>query len=174
MRKYRLMIVALSVVLAIGAFAFLQDRPSRVGSPAPNFELTTLDGKKVNMRELRGKPVLLDFWATWCGPCRQALPHTEELSKKYKDDAHVLAVNLREDPETVRAFMNQNGYTFTVPMDTEGKVGQAFGVRGIPHFVIVDARGRIAFEQIGYGPGVADKLEDELQKAIREAKRANR
>ncbi len=172
MKKQRLTIVALSVVLAVGAYAFLQQQASRVGSPAPNFELTTLDGKTIKLSELRGKPILLDFWATWCGPCRRALPHTQELAQKYAKEAHILAVNLREDAETVRDFMQKGNYSFTVPMDTDGSVARAFGVRGIPHFVVVDARGRIAFEQVGYGPGVEKTLERELKKAIESASSA--
>ncbi|MFQ3610519.1 MAG: TlpA disulfide reductase family protein [Fimbriimonadales bacterium] len=164
--KRRWTILALSAVMAIGAYGFFQQQPNRVGSPAPNFQLTTLDGKTITMRDLRGKPVLLDFWATWCGPCRRALPHTQKLAQKYAKEAHVLAVNLREDAETVRAFLQQNNFNFTVLMDTNGEVARSYGVRGIPHFVIVDARGRISFEQVGFGPGIEKTLERELKKAI--------
>jgi thiol-disulfide isomerase/thioredoxin len=137
---------------------------------APDFKLTTLDGKTVELSKLRGKPVFIDFWATWCGPCRRALPHTQKLAEKYGKDAHILAINLKEDPDTVRQFMQSNNYTFTVPMDTNGSVAAEYRVRGIPHFVLIDARGKIQFVQIGYGPGIEQRFETELRKAIQASK----
>lgn len=155
----------LAVGFVVGALA-LQERGLPKGAQAPDFELTTLDGKTVVLSKLRGKPVLLDFWATWCGPCRRALPHTQELAKKYKDQAHVLTVNLREAPETVRAFMEKNNYTFPVLMDSDGSVARNYGVTGIPHFVIIDAQGKIYHTQVGYGPGVEKELERKLKEAL--------
>jgi len=165
--------IALSVLSLLGAFALLQEQ-LKPGAPAPDFELESLDGKTVKLSELKGKPVFLDFWATWCGPCRRALPHTQAFSEKYKDKAHILAVNVREDKEKVRAFMEQNQYTFRVLMDSEGKTARAYGVRGIPQFVVIDAQGNIAFIKVGYGPGVEDELENALEKAILQAEQQQR
>ncbi|GBC92798.1 Thiol-disulfide oxidoreductase ResA [bacterium HR15] len=158
----------LSVLSLLGAFALLQEQ-LKPGAPAPDFELDSLDNQQVKLSELKGKPVFLDFWATWCGPCRRALPHTQAFSEKYKGKAHILAINVREDKETVREFMEKNRYTFRVLMDSEGMTARAYGVRGIPHFVVIDAKGKIAFIQIGYGPGVEEKLENALKKAIAQA-----
>ncbi len=169
MRKRWLTILALAALTAVGAHALLQQQGLPVGAEAPNFRLETLDGKVVELSKLRGKPVFIDFWATWCGPCRRALPHTQKLAEKYGKDAHILAVNLKEDPELVRDFLQKNNYTFTVPMDTNGEVATAYRVRGIPHFVLIDAQGKVQFVQVGYGPGVEQKFESELQKAIRAA-----
>lgn len=169
MRKRIRVIAAFAALTLGGAYALFQQQGLPIGSDAPDFKLTTLDGKTVEMSKLRGKPVFIDFWATWCGPCRRALPHTQKLAEKYGKEAHILAVNLREDPETVRAFMQQNNYNFTVPMDTTGAVGQAYRVSGIPHFVLIDARGKVQFVQIGYGPGLEQKFEAELKKAIQAA-----
>ncbi|CUU34777.1 MAG: TlpA family protein disulfide reductase [Armatimonadetes bacterium] len=155
----------LAIGCVVGALA-LQERGLPKGTQAPDFELQTLDGKTVTLSKLRGKPVLLDFWATWCGPCRRALPHTQELAKRYKDQAYVLTVNLREDPETVRAFMENNNYTFPVLLDRDGSVAHKYGVRGIPHFVIIDAQGKIFHNQVGYGPGVEKELERKLKEAF--------
>ncbi|MFN7019179.1 MAG: TlpA family protein disulfide reductase [Fimbriimonadales bacterium] len=162
-------ILALAALTAIGAHALLQQQGLPVGADAPNFRLETLDGKVVELSQLRGKPVFIDFWATWCGPCRRALPHTQKLAEKYGKDAHILAINLKEDPETVREFLQKHNYTFTVPMDINGEVATAYRVRGIPHFVLLDAQGKVQFVQIGYGPGIERKLEVELQKAIRQS-----
>lgn len=169
MRKRWLMLITLAALTAVGAHALLQQQGLPIGSTAPDFKLTTLDGGMVELSKLRGKPVFIDFWATWCGPCRRALPHTQKLAEKYGKDAYILAINLKEDKETVRKFLVQNNYTFTVPMDTNGAVGTAYRVRGIPHFVLIDAEGKVQFVQIGYGPGIEQKFEAELQKAIRAA-----
>lgn len=169
MRKRWMMFITLAALTAVGAQALLQQQGLPIGATAPDFKLNTLDGKTVELSKLRGKPVFIDFWATWCDPCRRALPHTQKLAEKYGKKAHILAINLKEDKKTVRKFLEQHKYTFTVPMDTEGTVGAAYGVRGIPHFVLIDARGKVQFVQIGYGPGIERKFEAELQKAIRVA-----
>ncbi|MCS7301331.1 MAG: TlpA family protein disulfide reductase [Fimbriimonadales bacterium] len=167
MRKRIWLTLTLAALTAIGAYALWQQEGLPVGSDAPNFKLTTLDGQTVELEKLRGKPVFIDFWATWCGPCRRALPHTQKLAEKYGKDAHILAINLREDEETVRAFLQRHNYNFIVPMDKDGAVASAYRVRGIPHFVLIDARGKVQFVQVGYGPGMEQKFEQELQKAIR-------
>ncbi|MCX7992687.1 MAG: TlpA family protein disulfide reductase [Fimbriimonadales bacterium] len=171
MRKRWLMIIAIAALTAVGAHALLQQQGLPVGTEAPDFRLETLEGKVIALSKLRGKPVFIDFWATWCGPCRRALPHTQKLAEKYGKDAHILAVNLKEDAEIVRNFLQQNNYTFTVPMDTDGVVATAYRVRGIPHFVLIDAQGKIQFVQVGYGPGFEKRFEAELEKAIRAVSR---
>lgn len=170
MTKRWWMIAAIAALTVLGAHALFQQQGLLVGSKAPDFKLTTLDGKTVELSKLRGKPVFIDFWATWCGPCRRALPHTQKLAEKYGKDAHILAVNLREDADTVRGFLQNNQYTFTVPMDTDGAVATQYGVRGIPHFVLIDAEGKIQLVQVGYGPGIEKRFEIELQKAIKASK----
>jgi thiol-disulfide isomerase/thioredoxin len=170
MTKRWWMLAAAVALTVLGAHALLQEQGLHVGSDAPDFKLTTLNGKTVELSKLRGKPVFIDFWATWCGPCRRALPHTQKLAEKYGKDAHILAINLKEDPDTVRQFIQSNNYTFTVPMDTDGSVAAQYRVRGIPHFVLIDARGKIQFVQIGYGPGIEQRFETELRKAIQASK----
>jgi thiol-disulfide isomerase/thioredoxin len=173
MSKKWFVVGALSVLSLVGAFALWQDQ-LKPGTPAPNFELESMDGKTVRLSDLKGKPVFLDFWATWCGPCRRALPHTQDFSKKYADKAHILAINLREDKEKVQAFMEQNKYTFRVLMDRSGETADAYRVRGIPTFVVIDAEGKVALVKVGYGPGVEEELENALKKAIAQAESRQR
>ncbi len=172
--RYKGFIAAVAGVLCmVGAIARL-DEGLKPGEPAPNFTLESLDGKSIKLSELKGKPVFLDFWATWCGPCRRALPHTQAFSEKYKDKAHIFAVNVREQKETVQAFMERNKYTFPVLMDTDGAVASAYGVRGIPHFVLIDAKGNVQLIKVGYGAGVEKELESVLQRAIALAEKESR
>ena len=138
------------------------------GKPAPDFSLDTLDGKKIKLSELKKNVVVLDFWATWCPPCRKSLPHVEEVSKK-KDLAdkglRVLAVNAQEDKAKVEKFMKDNNFTFTVPMDKDGKVMQDYGIRGIPTTIVVSRGGKVHKVFVGFG----DDSPKELDKAIDEA-----
>jgi thiol-disulfide isomerase/thioredoxin len=165
MGKKWFVLVMLSALSVLGASALLQEKLSP-GMAAPDFELENLEGKSVKLSGLKGKPVFLDFWATWCGPCRRALPHTQEFAKKYKDKAHIYAINVRESKEKVQQFMEQNNYTFPVLLDTEGEVARTYQVSGIPQFVIIDAEGKIQLIKVGYGQGVERELERVLQRAI--------
>jgi peroxiredoxin len=125
-----------------------QSRPALTGdsrSIAPDFELTTLDGQRVALRDLRGKVVLLNFWATWCPPCKAEMPDLQALYEEHGDarDFVVVAVNFQEDLAPVEAFMRERGLTFPVWLDAQGAAGAKLGVRGLPVSFIVDREGRI-------------------------------
>lgn len=115
-------------------------------------ELKSLDGSTISLNDLRGQPVLLNFWATWCPPCRSEMPHIQEL---YEDpewqarDLVILAVDIQESEATAREFMTSNGYSFTVLLDTKGEVARSYNVRGIPTTVIIDKDGIIRNERVG-------------------------
>ncbi len=172
MKTRWLAVSLLSVAVVLSATAILQQQGLPVGTEAPDFTLETLDGKTVKLSELRGKPVFLDFWATWCPPCRRALPHTQQFTEKYGKDAHIFAVNLQEKAEKIREFMQKHNYSFTVLMDTTGEVGARYRVRGIPHFVVIDAEGKVQFVQVGFGDDTKKKLEKALTDAIEKSKQS--
>ena len=112
------------------------------GEGAPNFTLTSLDGSVVTLSDLRGQVVVLDFWATWCGPCEESLPHLQALHQQYADQGViVLAINVEENRDQVSRFIQDNSYTFTVLLDSDGAVSNAYGVWGIPYTVVVDQSG---------------------------------
>jgi thiol-disulfide isomerase/thioredoxin len=127
-----------------------------VERPAPGFELNDLDGKKVGLAELKGKVLVLDFWATWCGPCRDSFPAMAKLVEEFKGDDSVrfLFVNTwQQEPDkgqVVRRFLEQNGYSFHVLMDEKDEVVEKFKVTGIPTKFVVDGNGNIRFVSIGY------------------------
>ncbi|AIE85947.1 redoxin domain-containing protein [Fimbriimonas ginsengisoli Gsoil 348] len=137
--------------------------PVPIGKPAPNFELTGLDGKKVSLSSLRGKVVMIDFWATWCGPCREALPDTEKIAKaSVGKNVQVMAVS-DETRETVAAFMKQNNYTMPNFLDQDGSVHRSYKASAIPCMAIIDANGNLAAYHVGGRP--EEEIRSELAKA---------
>ena len=138
----------------------------RVNKPAIDFELKSLDGKMVRLSELRGKVVVVDFWATWCGPCKASFPFLQKIVEKYKDNPNVMILALDtwenvkgEERETlVKKFIEDNKYTFTVLFDDA--FVDKYGVSGIPTKFIIDREGNIQFKSIGFGGG--DTMIDEM------------
>ncbi|MBR6676296.1 MAG: TlpA family protein disulfide reductase [Clostridia bacterium] len=114
---------------------------------APDITVYTLDGEAVKLSDLRSKPVVLNFWATWCPPCKAELPHFEKLSVEYRGEVEFMMVNLtdgtRDTEELVRSFIESEGYTFPVYCDTEMQAYYLYGVNSIPVTFFIDARGRI-------------------------------
>ena len=119
--------------------------PLNVGDTAHNFSLPDLDGQQVTLAEFQGKPVVINFWATWCPPCRLEMPEFQRAFEAYQeDDLVILAVNAAEQPEVVRSFFyDQMGYTFTPLLDEEGQVGEAYGAIGLPSTFFVNAAGEV-------------------------------
>jgi len=107
-----------------------------------NFTLEDLDGNKVTLSEFLGKKVFLNFWATWCPPCKAEMPDMEKLYQETKDsDLVMLAVNVGEDKKTVQDFITENNYNFTILLDTDGKISQLYQVSGIPTSYFIDTKG---------------------------------
>lgn len=119
---------------------------------ARNFTLPDLDGKPHKLSDYRGKVVLVNFWATWCPPCRREMPSMERLSQRLKDQPFViLAINQQEDPEQVFVFTGQldPSPTFPILFDRDSKVANAWGVLGLPASFIVDKQGRVVYRAMG-------------------------
>jgi thiol-disulfide isomerase/thioredoxin len=120
---------------------------------APDFELPTLDGQVVSLRDFRGRPVLLNFWASWCGPCRFEMPFLENVYQMRSGEGLVvLAVNLQESPERVREFVESMGISFTVLLASSPEVPLAYNIRSIPTTFFIDKNGIIRDIKIGAFP----------------------
>ena len=142
-----------------GAGALAADLPplshslaSKAPKPAPALKLKDLDGAVHDLAQLRGQVVLVNFWATWCPPCRREMPSMERLSQALKGEAFsVLAVDVGEDADTIDAFTDQfdTPPTFTILLDARSHVMQAWKVAGLPTTFLVDKRGRIVASAIG-------------------------
>jgi len=123
-----------------------------VGKPAPNFTLPSLDGKDISLASLKGKTVILDFWATWCGPCRKGLPVLMEIVESRKaDDVVLWAVDLSETKSTVEDFLKKKNWNLSVLLDGKGKIAKQYKVGGIPHTVIIDPEGIVRSVEVGFG-----------------------
>ena len=123
------------------------------GEQAPDFELTTLAGEPIRLSELQGKKVILNFWATWCPPCKAEMPHMQNFYEDYAEteNVEIVAVNLTSgDREaSVEEFVKDYGLTFPIPMDVEGEVGQKFQAVTIPTSYIIDTDGLIQNKIVG-------------------------
>jgi thiol-disulfide isomerase/thioredoxin len=134
----------------------------RKGFLAPDFTLTTLDGSPVRLSDLRGKPVLINFWASWCGPCRAEMPHIQAAFEAHADEGLiVLGVDQLESPPPVATFANDYGLTFPIPLDEDGKVSATYQARALPTSFFVDRDGVIRDTFIG--PMTSGLIESKLE-----------
>ncbi len=140
-----------------------------IGTPAPNLILKTMENGAVSLTDLKGKVVVLDFWATWCKPCVMALPLVTKVTDELENQGVVFyAVNQMESEAQVKSFLKDIGMDFAVALDKEGAAGQAFGVTGIPHSVVIDKNGVIRKVHVGFGPGMDKLLKQEIQELLAE------
>lgn len=119
-------------------------------SPATGFSLATPDGKTIALAQLQGNVVFLNFWATWCPPCREEMPAMERLHKEFKDQGlAILAVDVDESPEQVARFMAEFRLSFPALLDEDAEVSSRYGVRGLPTTFLIDRSGRIVGTTLG-------------------------
>lgn len=180
-RRWEILMV---VSLAAGILWTMFSRvPSAVGAPlssapspregflAPDFTLDTLDGNQVTLSELRGRIVVINFWATWCLPCREETPALEKAYKQYKDsDAMILGVNLtnQDSVRDVEAFVQEFGLTYPILLDRDGSVGYLYQVNGLPTTFFVNRDGIIRTVLVG-GPMSETFIRSKIEALIKEA-----
>jgi thiol-disulfide isomerase/thioredoxin len=142
MKTLRFLAAGLACVL-LAATAEASSTKKNVGTV-----LTQIDVKFIKNKpeQAIGKPMIVEFWATWCGPCRESIPHLNEIYAKYKDKGLVVIGITEEDDDVVEAFMKKIPMDYAVAQDKKGKFGQPFGIKGIPHTMLVDKTGKIVWE----------------------------
>jgi thiol-disulfide isomerase/thioredoxin len=135
-----------------------------VGQPAPQFQLDLLDGPRFKLADRKGRVVVLDFWATWCGPCLQSMPQVEEVARGFADQGvELVAVNMEEQPEAVKSMLERHKLKLTVALDRDGAVAGKYSVTAIPQTVVIDRDGKVARLFVGGGKGTVDGLKKALQ-----------
>ncbi len=135
------------------------------GQEAPQIELKTLDGQAFTLSEVKAKVVVLDFWATWCPPCREGLPKLQSVydwAAAEKKDVAIYTVNLQELPQQVRDFWTKGKFTMPVIMDADGETAEAYGVQSIPQTFVISG-GKVAHVHVGYDPAMADTLKAQIE-----------
>src|SRR5438067_790816 len=133
---------AVSLLIVLSGLLGMAARPPLVGSPAPEIVLKDLQGRDVKLSDLRGKIVLVNFWATWCKPCKEEMPAMQASYDKLRDKGFVvLAVNELEDTARVAEHIRTHGHTFEVVMDQNNQVANMYGVVGLPASFLIDPQG---------------------------------
>ncbi|WP_417389609.1 TlpA family protein disulfide reductase [Gimesia sp.] len=140
----------------------------KVGDPAPEFTLTMTDVKEFSMSEARGDVVLINFFATWCGPCRMELPHIQQIweSRKGNPRFRLLVIGREETMETVKLFCEENGFTFPAAPDPDRVVYSMFAHDLIPRTLVISPEGKIIFSQVGFYEPDVPKLEALLDEQL--------
>lgn len=152
--------------LPLASFASHEVRPWPPGRPAPSVTMTDLEGKSWTLADLKGRAVLLNFWATWCEPCRAEMPSLELLAQRHEGQGlAVLAVNFKETRSTVERFLRASPLELPVVLDSEGAAASAWGVRVLPSTVLIDRRARprgVVLGELNWAGSVARALVEPL------------
>jgi len=123
---------------------------NRIGFTAPDFTLNTIDNKQISLSDYHGRPVILNFWATWCGPCRYEVPAFKAFYDKYpEEEVVIIAVNTQDNPDSALSYAKADGLKFVIPVDPRGNVANLYNVRGMPTTFFINETGIITSIKIG-------------------------
>ena len=162
-------LAALVVTALVLTSLFTEAHASGSAAAAPDFTLPSREGDNRRLVEERGNIVLVNFWASWCGPCREELPEMEALQQKYKDLGFtVLAVNVDDKPEKANVLLDDIAVSFPVLFDTQGDVSKLYDVNAMPTTVIVDRNGLARLTHEGYKAGDEKKYDKAIRILMRE------
>ena len=140
-----------------------------VGTAAPDFTLKALEGPNMRLQEQRGKVVLVNFWATWCGPCRKEMPHLNRIAEKYRASGLVLlGVNVDDDARNAAETAAKLGVKFPVLLDTDKKVSRLYDLNSMPSTLVIDRNGRVRFLHRGYQDGYEDLYDKQIRDLLKE------
>ena len=162
-------VCVLTLGLALAPAAALPAPAASSGSPAAAFQLPAAVGDPVSLADLKGQVVLINFWASWCGPCRQEMPVLDQLYRKYKPAGFtLLGVNVEPKSADALGFLKATPVSFPILFDTQSKVSTLYEVAGMPSTVIVDRKGTVRYVHQGYKPGDESQYQDQIRSLLRE------
>ena len=165
-RRQCLGALALAPLAGIAPGAHAAPQPSQA---APDFTLRSLEGQNLRLQEQRGKVVLLNFWATWCGPCREEMPQLNRLFDKYRNSGfNLLGVNVDEDPKNAASVASKLGVKFPVLLDNDKQVSKLYELSSMPSTVLIDRDGRVRFLHKGYREGYAETYDQQIRALLKE------
>ena len=137
-------------------------------TPAPDFTLRAMDGPNMRLQEQRGRVVMINFWATWCGPCRQEMPHLNRLYEKYAPSGFVLmSINVDDDTRNAAEVAAKLGVKFPVLWDTDKKVSRLYDLATMPSTVLIDRDGKVRYVHRGYLNGYEDTYEKQVREMLK-------
>ena len=159
--RNRFAALMIALTLALTAWAAAAD------VQAPAFTLQSVDGKAVSLAQYKGDVVMINFWASWCGPCRQEMPLLDSIYKQYKDMGFVLlGVNVEPDSHSANAWLKKTPVSYPVLYDPNSQVSQLYQVQAMPTTVIIDRRGIVRFVHNGYLPGDENQYMNSIRSLI--------
>jgi peroxiredoxin len=157
------------LLLLLAAAAVTASAAVQPSATAPDFTLRSIGGANLRLAEQRGQVVLVNFWATWCGPCRQEMPHLNRLYDKYRSAGFVLlGVNIDDDPRAAADLATKLGVHFPVLLDTDKKVSRAYDMSAMPATLLIDRDGRVRHIHRGYRDGVERTYEEQVRGLLKE------
>jgi len=156
------------LLLSIGLFLTPMTAGHAKTYKAPNFTLKTLNNKTIKLSSYKGKVVYLDFWASWCKPCRKSFPVMRKLQRKYKKQGlRVITINLDKDKKELKRFLREFRINFPVALDPRGKVARRYGVKAMPSSYLIDRKGRIRHVHLGFLQKDVKKTEAQIKKLLK-------
>ena len=161
--KNRIAAIAVALALSLPVLAGSE------GGPAPTFSLASRAGSQVSLAQYKGQVVMINFWASWCGPCRQEMPLLESIYKKYgKMGFTMLGVNVEPDSNAANEWLKATPVSFPILYDKDSKVSKLYDVEGMPSTVIIDRSGKLRKLHRGYKPGDENEYLDSIRALVRE------
>lgn len=152
------LVFAVAGVMAVLSYAASAEK-------APGFKLPTISSK-VNLDSYRGRVVYVDFWASWCGPCRKSFPWMTDLQKRYRDDLKVIAINLDQERSDAIEFIKETRPRFTIAFDPAGRIAESYDVSGMPSSYLIDQSGNLVSSHIGFRISEKEKIENKIRSLL--------
>lgn len=169
MQKPRTFLAQALCAILLPACLAVQAAEPEIGALAPAFTLKSLNGRNLSLREHRGRVVMLNFWATWCGPCRQEMPALNALYEKYRDAGFVLfGINVDADPATAARMTERLKIAYPILFDREKKASSLYQVNAMPMTILIDRDGKVRHVQKGYYAGYEDKYREQVRGLLTE------